>query len=158
MGGMRHLLWLYLPCSLSAGLWTGAHCLSGSAGGKALCSKTERKRVHLDTEAGNVRTMTETPRCYRRGSRLASIPGYAKFTHLSLRGIFICRTAKGRNKLVECTGGWLLQYNRAPPSSGYLIRRSTVLLCYFQVIISCLSLPLIIHPQAQTGGQIPACP
>lgn len=40
---------IYLPCSLSARLWTGAHCLSGSAGGKVLCSKTERKHVHLDT-------------------------------------------------------------------------------------------------------------
>lgn len=51
MGGMwkNGVLRLYLPCSLSAGLWTGAHCLSGSAGGTVLCSETERKRAHLDT-------------------------------------------------------------------------------------------------------------
>lgn len=46
---------IYLPCSLSARLWTGAHCLSGSAGGKVLCSKTERKHVHLDTHLFCVR-------------------------------------------------------------------------------------------------------
>lgn len=50
------------------------------------------------SEAGNENTMT-----------LASAPGDAKFTHLSLRGIFLCRAAKGRNKSIECTSRWLLQ-------------------------------------------------
>lgn len=63
---------IYLPCSLSALPWTGAHCLSGSSGGKVLCSETERKHVHLDThlfffesasmcasEAENVKSLVE---------------------------------------------------------------------------------------------------
>ena len=74
VGGMTQI---YLPCSLSARLWTGAHCLSGSAVGKVLCPKTERNYIHLDTErvatreAETVKTMTQTLKHWRTGSRLA---------------------------------------------------------------------------------------
>lgn len=49
------------------------------------------------SEAGNARTMTWAA----EASRVASIPGYEEFTHLSLRGIFICGTEIRRNKLIE---------------------------------------------------------